>query len=57
MLRRQNSVSDRRHDAYAEKLRRSVEAVQEYNAGQDDSEQLIVYHRLATAPKHRRKTR
>ena len=24
---------DRRHDAYAEKLRRSVEAIQEYNAG------------------------
>lgn len=27
---------DRRHDAYHEKLRRSVEAIQEYNAGLDD---------------------
>ena len=33
---------DRRHDAYAEKLRRSVEAVQEYNAGIDDSEQFSI---------------
>ena len=33
---------DRRHDAYAEKLRRSVEAIQEYNAGQDDSEQFSI---------------
>ncbi|MGB3298674.1 MAG: protelomerase family protein [Phormidesmis sp.] len=33
---------DRRHDAYVEKLRRSVEAVQEYNAGQDDSEQFSI---------------
>ena len=34
--------SDRRHDAYHEKLRRSVEAVQEYNAGKDDSEQFAI---------------
>jgi hypothetical protein len=33
---------DRRHDAYAEKLRRSVEAVQDYNAGLDDSEQFAI---------------
>ena len=33
---------DRRHDAYAEKLRRSVEAIQEYNAGQDSGEQFAV---------------
>jgi hypothetical protein len=33
---------DRRHDAYHEKLRRSVEAVQEYNAGRDDDEQFAI---------------
>ncbi len=33
---------DRRHDAYAEKLRRSVEAIQDYNAGLDDSEQFAI---------------
>ena len=33
---------DRRHDAYAEKLRRSVEAIQEYNAGLDDSEHFSI---------------
>jgi hypothetical protein len=33
---------DRRHDAYQEKLRRSVEAVQDYNAGLDDSEQFAI---------------
>ena len=33
---------DRRHDAYAEKLRRSVEAIQEYNSGLDDSEQFSI---------------
>ncbi|MEL7520189.1 MAG: protelomerase family protein [Cyanobacteria bacterium J06634_6] len=33
---------DRRHDAYPEKLRRSVEAVQEYNAGRDLSEQFSI---------------
>ena len=33
---------DRRHDAYPEKLRRSVEAVQEYNAGRDDSDQFAI---------------
>jgi hypothetical protein len=33
---------DRRHDAYAEKLRRSVEAIQDYNAGLDDSEQFSI---------------
>ncbi len=33
---------DRRHDAYHEKLRRSVEAIQEYNAGLDDSEQFAI---------------
>ena len=33
---------DRRHDAYHEKLRRSVEAIQEYNAGRDDSDQFAI---------------
>ena len=33
---------DRRHDAYAEKLRRSVEAIQEYNAGLHDSDQFAI---------------
>ena len=33
---------DRRHDAYHEKLRRSVEAIQEYNAGLDDSDQFAI---------------
>ena len=33
---------DRRHDAYHEKLRRSVEAIQEYNAGLDDAEQFAI---------------
>lgn len=33
---------DRRHDAYPEKLRRSVEAIQEYNAGRDDDEQFAI---------------
>ena len=33
---------DRRHDAYHEKLRRSVEAIQEYNAGRDDGEQFAI---------------
>ena len=33
---------DRRHDAYHEKLRRSVEAIEEYNAGRDDSEQFAI---------------
>jgi hypothetical protein len=33
---------NRRHDAYPEKLRRSVEAIQEYNASRDDSEQFAV---------------
>jgi hypothetical protein len=33
---------DRRHDAYSEKLRRSVEAVKEYNAGRDDSEHFSI---------------
>ena len=33
---------DRRHDAYAEKLRRSVEAVQEYNAGREFDEQFAI---------------
>ena len=33
---------DRRHDAYHEKLRRSVEAIQEYNAGLDTSEQFSI---------------
>ena len=33
---------NRRHDAYPEKLRRSVEAVQEYNAGREFDEQFAV---------------
>ena len=33
---------DRRHDAYAEKLRRTVEAIQEYNAGLYLSEQFAI---------------
>ena len=33
---------DWRHDAYGEKLRRSVEAVQEYNAGRNDSDQFAI---------------
>jgi hypothetical protein len=33
---------DRRHDAYQEKLRRSVEAIQDYNAGLNDSEQFAI---------------
>jgi len=33
---------DRRHDAYDEKLRRTFEAIQNYNAGLDDSEQFAV---------------
>ena len=33
---------DRRHDAYHEKLRRSVEAVQEYNASRDVSKQFAI---------------
>ena len=33
---------DRRHDAYAEKLRRTVEAIQEYNAGREHSEQFSI---------------
>ena len=33
---------NRRHDAYHEKLRRSVEAIQEYNAGLDDSDQFAI---------------
>ena len=33
---------DRRHDAYHEKLRRSVEAIEEYNAGRDDSDQFAI---------------
>ena len=33
---------DRRHDPYAEKLRRSVEAIQAYDAGQDDSERFSI---------------
>ena len=33
---------DRRHDAYKEKLRRSVEAVQEYNAGRELEEQFAI---------------
>ncbi len=33
---------DRRHAAYAEKLRRSVEAIQDYNAGLNDSEQFAI---------------
>jgi len=33
---------DRRHEAYKEKLRRSVEAVQEYNAGRELDEQFAI---------------
>ena len=33
---------DRRHDAYTEKLRRSVEAVQKYNAGREFDEQFAI---------------
>ncbi|MFK8185439.1 MAG: protelomerase family protein [Phormidesmis sp.] len=33
---------DRRHDAYAEKLRRSVESIQEYNAGLPHAEQFAI---------------
>ncbi len=33
---------DRRHDAYAEKLRRSVEAIQDYNAGLVTAEQFSI---------------
>lgn len=33
---------DRRHDAYHEKLRRSIEAIQGYNAGLDDDEQFAI---------------
>ncbi|PZO09769.1 MAG: hypothetical protein DCF25_21295 [Leptolyngbya foveolarum] len=33
---------DRRHDAYPEKLRRSIEAIQEYNAGLELSEQFAI---------------
>ncbi|MEL6456544.1 MAG: hypothetical protein AAFQ40_17755, partial [Cyanobacteria bacterium J06623_5] len=33
---------DRIHDAYHEKLRRSVEAIQEYNAGLDDDDQFAI---------------
>ena len=33
---------DRRHDAYHEKLRRSVEAVQDYNAGRELDEQFAI---------------
>ena len=33
---------DRRHDAYKEKLRRSVEAVQDYNAGRELDEQFAI---------------
>ena len=33
---------DRRNDAYKEKLRRSVEAIQEYNAGRELSEQYSI---------------
>lgn len=33
---------DRCHDAYAEKLRRSVEAIQEYNTGLNDRELLAI---------------
>jgi len=33
---------DRRHDAYKEKLRRSVEAIQEYNAGRELDEQFAI---------------
>lgn len=33
---------DRRHDAYHEKLRRTVEAIEAYNAGLDDAEQFAI---------------
>ena len=33
---------DRRHDAYDEKLRRTVEAVQDYNAGREHSEHFSI---------------
>ena len=33
---------DRRHDAYDEKLRRSVEAIQAYNSDLDESEQFSI---------------
>lgn len=33
---------DRRHDAYREKLRRSVEAIQDYNSGLDHAEQFSI---------------
>ncbi|PZO47639.1 MAG: hypothetical protein DCF15_18790, partial [Phormidesmis priestleyi] len=33
---------DRRRDAYAEKLRRSVAAIQEYNAGRELAEQYAI---------------
>ena len=33
---------DCRHDAYKEKLRRSVEAVQDYNAGRELDEQFAI---------------
>ena len=33
---------DRRHDAYKEKLRRSVEAIQDYNAGRELDEQFSI---------------
>ena len=39
---RHHDGGDRRHDAFTEKLRRSSEAVQEYNAGLGDSEQFAV---------------
>lgn len=39
---RTESDGYRRHDAYAEKLRRSVEAIQEYNAGRYSSEQFAI---------------
>ena len=34
--------SDRRHDAYPEKLRRSVEAIKDYNAGLYSDEQFAI---------------
>ncbi len=37
---------DRRRDAYAEKLRRSVEAIQEYNAGRELGEQYKISNSL-----------
>jgi len=33
---------DCRHDAHPEKPRRSVEAIQEYNAGRDDDDQFAI---------------